>query len=753
MRKLWKILAWTIGALVALTLLLVVGLRLFLPAETLRDLAVARASAALGRDVSVGEVSVSLRGGLGIRLTDVAVGNPPGFPAGRVLAAEGVDLKLRLGPLLHKRLYADRLVIDAPALTLVRLDSLRTNFDFAPASDAGAAPAAGDGTALDVKRLICRGGAIVFRDEITGDGIGLSGLVLDWSIEDAGGGRLITRGETRADSLTVAGDRPLSVGPLSLRHAIHIDTPGERIVLESGSLDVAGLVLSLAGEGTYGGAGPTARIELAGDALSLADLPYPVTDLTARLALGRDTLRVESASARIGGAQLTFTGVASGLARPAEARLEGAVDATADLSTFTDRLPPDRGAVLAGRAAGTLRLAGLIDDPRGLFAGGRITVTDLSYRDDDIFEPLTDLDATLTFDRRDLRIETCRAGFDPSRVSLTGVARGLVTALTDSTARRPHLDFVLDAPLFDLDHLFPGAAPAAAGPSRPPLLPEFPDFTGAGRVTIARLIYGGVAFTGLTGRVEIADRKVTVAEADGAVLGGRVTGRTTVDLADMNDPGYRGAFAATAVRADSLLSRFTPIKGHVFGALDFAGEYSARGLDPAVFKRTLAMDARGAVTQGRLVTTGVVRRGLTTLSGRLGRPFNGEERLQNLAGTVRTAGERVIFDGLTAEIPDLGALSLAGSYGFAGDLDFHGELLLTEAHSSRLLSAGGSGLLDRLRGALGRPERVTPRLKLPVRIGGAFTRPEASVDFGALGRSAGQEVADGLRDQLEGLFR
>ena len=126
MKKLLKILGWTAGSLVALVILLAVGLRLFLPMEKLRDLAVARASAALGREVTVEDVRVSLRGGLGIQLTGVSIGNPAGFPEGRLLTAGNMDLKLRLRPLFSRQVHADRLVINAPNISLVKLSSTAT---------------------------------------------------------------------------------------------------------------------------------------------------------------------------------------------------------------------------------------------------------------------------------------------------------------------------------------------------------------------------------------------------------------------------------------------------------------------------------------------------------------------------------------------------------------------------------------------------------------------------------------------------
>ncbi|MBU1072463.1 hypothetical protein KKG45_04375, partial [bacterium] len=679
---------------------------------------------------------------------------------------------------------------------------------------AGSASPGNTGATLDLERFECNGGALSFRDEAAGTGFALTGLRLDWSVTDAGGGQLDSRGGTSADSLIITGERPLAIGPLTLNHTARIDTGRKRLILARSGLAVAGLDFAVTAEIDYDPGAPITRAEIDGGALDLAavlalapadkaaaldgvkangildlrmtiafdqalddplsaagslelsggrlelpDIPEPITELAAAVAFDLDTLHVTTCKARTSGADLAFAGKVTGLRQPAEAKIEGTVKVVADLAGLQVYLPAERKATLAGRATGSVTLAGRLDSPRDLPAGGEITVTDLSYRDANIFEPVTDLDATVTFGPRDVTIKSCRVRLQPSNFTLSGVVRGLVPALTAEAAARPHLDFSLDAPLLDVDNLFPAACPGAAPrgtaaeASRAPVIREFPDFTGSGTVAIANLIYGGVNFTGITGKVAIADRTVTVSEATGAVFSGRVTGQTAVDLQDMKTPGYRGSFAARGVQADSLLSRFTPLKGHVFGALDFSGSYAAAGKDPAAFRRSLTLDARSAMTQGRLVTSGVIQQGLNTLAVKLGRTFDKEEKLKDMAGTVKVAGERVHFDRFTSEMPGLGALTIGGSYGFAGDLDFRGDLLLTEENSRKLLRSTTGGLPGALGNILGKKDQAVPRLRLPVKIGGAFTRPDVALDFSALAETAGQEVVDELKGKLEGLFR
>ena len=819
MKKLLKILGWCAGSSVVLVILLVVGLRLFLPAEKLRDLAVARASAALGREVTVEDVQVSLRGGLGVRLTGVGIGNPAGLPAGHLMTAESVDLKLRLRPLFARQLHADRLVITAPQIFLIKLDADRNNFTFTaapsgrPASGKAASESA-DAT-LNLERFECSDGVLSFHDEEAGTGFELKGLRLGWTVTDAGGGQLISRGTTGADSLKITGKQALAMGPLTLDHSVRLDPKQQRLTLEQSQGTLADQTFTISAETTYDPEAPVVRAEigvaaldlaallallprertaalngvqaqgtldlramitfdpahddtlnvegsfaLTGGRLELPDTPEPFTDISATASFDRDALHVTAAKASMPGLDLAFNGTVKGLKQPAVPMIEGVADVSADLAGLQGYLPAERKAIIAGKAAGSIRLAGRLDTPHDLLSGGEITVTDLRYRDATIFEPLTDLDASVTLGPRDVTIKSCRVTFQPSNFALSGVIKNLVPALLHQPAAKPHLDFTLNAPLMNVDHLFPAASPgatpagAAAEAARPPVMPEFPDFTGKGTVTVANLIYGGVAFTGITGNVAIADRAVTVHDAAGAVYAGRITGQTTIDLKDMNTPGYRGSYAARGIQADSLLSNFTPLKSHVFGALDFSGTYAATGKDPVTFRRSLSLDAQSAMSQGRLVTSGVIQQGMSTLAARLGRTFDKEEKLKDMSGPVKVAGERVLFDRLTCEIPGLGVLNLGGSYGFTGDLDFRGDLLLSEENSCKLLGSTSNRLTDALGSLLGKKDQpATPRLSLPLKIGGAFTRPDVALDFSALARASGQEVVDELRGTLEGMFR
>ncbi len=107
------------GGLLAVVVLAVAAVMIFLPIDKIRDLALEQAREKLGREVSVGEVAVSLQGGLGVRLSDFAIHNPDGFGGDHLVSSQALDLKLEIGPLLKGEIRVHRLVVDTPVVNLM----------------------------------------------------------------------------------------------------------------------------------------------------------------------------------------------------------------------------------------------------------------------------------------------------------------------------------------------------------------------------------------------------------------------------------------------------------------------------------------------------------------------------------------------------------------------------------------------------------------------------------------------------------
>jgi uncharacterized protein involved in outer membrane biogenesis len=147
MRK-WLVLAALIAlGLAGILALAVANLDRWLNAN--KELVAERVESALGRQVSFGEVGLSFRGGLGVRVTDLRVGDDPAYSAEDFVRSEAVDVLIRIWPALFGEIEVDRVVLRHPSIRVVKTakglstDSLGggARAQKPPAEGGGASPA------------------------------------------------------------------------------------------------------------------------------------------------------------------------------------------------------------------------------------------------------------------------------------------------------------------------------------------------------------------------------------------------------------------------------------------------------------------------------------------------------------------------------------------------------------------------------------------------------------------------------------
>jgi uncharacterized protein involved in outer membrane biogenesis len=136
-----------------------------------RDWVAAQASAAVGREVAFDAVGVSLRGGVSARLTNLRVADDPRYAREPFLQAKEVRVALRILPALFRRIEVRYVVIDAPAVTVIRDArglSVASLGGEKPAGERGSAPAAGGlpagAAALLVSSIRIEDGRVRFVD-------------------------------------------------------------------------------------------------------------------------------------------------------------------------------------------------------------------------------------------------------------------------------------------------------------------------------------------------------------------------------------------------------------------------------------------------------------------------------------------------------------------------------------------------------------------------------------------------------------
>ena len=163
-------------AVVLLIVLLAAGgvwyLNSYLQTPEFKQMVLTKAHDALGTDVKITDLNVSLFSG--VHLKGIAIGNPQGF-AGNLLTADAFVLSYNLAPLLSRRVEVEQLSVTKPVVTLSRNEKGEWNYDKIVASTGGAAakpeakPAAGGSgaPALDIalSKLAVNDGEVALLNE------------------------------------------------------------------------------------------------------------------------------------------------------------------------------------------------------------------------------------------------------------------------------------------------------------------------------------------------------------------------------------------------------------------------------------------------------------------------------------------------------------------------------------------------------------------------------------------------------------
>jgi uncharacterized protein involved in outer membrane biogenesis len=109
-----------------------------------RDFLIGQAEQALGRKISVGEVEATLWGGVGVRLTNFAMADDPGYSADEFISAKDLQLNLQLWPLLKREFQIKRVVLHDPVIRIIRGANGEFNFSTIGKSEKDKKPAAPD---------------------------------------------------------------------------------------------------------------------------------------------------------------------------------------------------------------------------------------------------------------------------------------------------------------------------------------------------------------------------------------------------------------------------------------------------------------------------------------------------------------------------------------------------------------------------------------------------------------------------------
>ncbi|MDF1544861.1 MAG: AsmA family protein [bacterium] len=942
MKKLLKVCYWLAGSFAVLLILILVGFKLFFPVEKARMLAIEKGSAMLGRDLSVDALDLSLWGGLGLKLENVAVANPENFPEGEFLTAANVDLKLELLPLISGDFRIDRLIVNSPRISMIKNRAGLNNYTFkslekqAPAelNEELTPEARAAGLAVSFDRFEITEGVLQYTDDSSNQSIRAVGISLATSLENPESGLFLSSGNIQIDSLMLSNGMKLPRLAVGLDYNAEYDLNQSSLSLDKAELQVNSIKLNLGGtykttnqvaegrfhlssngtevekfmallppdqaasldaytlqgkiamdadieiddsqsesfvysgsikligvsvshdsipgdlqfrqavldfkpdnarlnieDGTFDGKpingyltvdsfdSPTFAGELAGsinlafltpfmpegsqqelgglanfdvtfkgqpDSLrnltfsgtikisegsySSPDLPEPIKSFELDAYFDNAVTRINRLAGSIESGSFEFDGRVNDLVAYLMAdstqvdqqhvSLSGNFDGNLDLRFFENYLPDEGNPRLNGRVDLALTINGTTRSPESIISQGKLSITGAEYSDDFLSEKLTRFDAVMLLSPDTIKVEKMAAEFESSDVSFSGKLADPfpyllpMEGIDRSKMKKPLFLFQLSSHRFNVDKLFPEAAPGT-GINRGSLPQDsvsmilLPDIDGRGSFIIDTVIYSQVEFSSLAGQVKIYDRKIECYDVTGDVYSGKVSGNTTIDLNNFEEPVYTGKFSAADVEADDFISRFTKFGGHLFGKVNLDGDYSASGWEPEQFLNSMSMNSRADMRSGKMKTSGSIHSSISSLASKMGETFDTEQTIKQLATSVSVQDGKVILDDLQTRLGSIGDVTIGGAYSFTGAMDYRGSILLSKEWTEKLLSKGG--LVGNLSNLFN--DKSVKRVRLPIVIGGTSESPKMDIDYSALSEALGDNVKDQAEGLLKGLFK
>jgi AsmA protein len=124
--KRWIVAAVLLLAFAVLAIVAVVNLNGLIKQH--KDYLIAQAEAALGRKVEVGDVGVTLWGGIGARLKEFSIADDPSFSNEPFVRAADLQVNLKFLPLLQKQFRISRIILHRPVINIIRNKDGQFNF-------------------------------------------------------------------------------------------------------------------------------------------------------------------------------------------------------------------------------------------------------------------------------------------------------------------------------------------------------------------------------------------------------------------------------------------------------------------------------------------------------------------------------------------------------------------------------------------------------------------------------------------------
>jgi AsmA protein len=681
------------GIAVAVVVLAALILYLVVDVESFRGFVETRAEDALGRDVRLGELRLSIVPVLGVQVDDVAIAARPEEGEGDLLTLRSLRIGARLRPLLAKRLEVTSVVLMEPEISLTRDSNGEWNFDLGAGGETS--KEGGPSPELTIDSLRVMGGRISVRDESGRAGRPLEVVLAELDLELSGFG---------GDDVSLAIDRgrlavtrpTMSLSPVEVElgdTALYVRDGGAAIELKTCRLSIHDTAFNFKGTVTERPDGRQVDLDLAPTRIALADLSSFLDDVSGGLGVsvtGKEPVNLEA-------------GVHGLLA---EGRLPE-VTATVGLSGVTVAAPT---------------LSEPVTDISGVarISGGKVDVEGLEARVGD-----SDFAGSLQLE----------------------VAEGPIIGFA-LESDRADLDQLLALMTAGQETGEPETASPVEGSF---LMSGVAD----GSLKVAEGTWANLRFRKLDARLRLADGVVTLEPVTMELYDGSFRGRLVSDLTQVPQ-AFEFTGEVNGVDVEGFLADQMDSKGILLGRFTGRVSGSGAGAEPQVVISSLKAEGAAQILDGQVGSLDIIgsigqvagvlgQRSLANLtSGAAG----GATSFSHLGGDFRIADGRLLFDTVLLASPAFDLTGTGNVNLLTSIIDGEFQVEFSEEVSAWMKQEGSRAaevFLDPQSG----------RVVLPLALSGRLDDAGATVDWGAAAkgfarRTAERELGDLLGDLLGG---
>ena len=282
MKKLRTLALSLLGVVAVAYLLLFLAVRMLLSPDQLKETITPKISQAIGREVTIDHIGISVFPGLSLNAQGVTIPNGNGFSDEPLLHVDDLFLNLKLLPLLRKRVEVASIRVDHPDILIEK--SVTGKFNFEMAQDSKTAEGTslteedtGPAMALVVNAASISAGRLRYFDHQSNDAVTINRfgqnivLSLDEALRD-----VAVKGKIELSDIDLKShqeDHPaMHFSSASIAHNLHIDTESKHIKIDQLQVTMESLQLAFAGSLQNYDSAPDIDLTLSTNEIELSNL-------------------------------------------------------------------------------------------------------------------------------------------------------------------------------------------------------------------------------------------------------------------------------------------------------------------------------------------------------------------------------------------------------------------------------------------------------------------------------------------------